>query len=171
MSTLRSRHLAWLNNINVVGTLSYLGEKTKVTKDGGSIANTGSFACAYGPQGVPANVAAKRALIGLTKVAAFEGALGVHVSAFNPYVWCGSPGGCANDCQQEALQYRNDVQAAIHFTNRRISPARFHASRSVASLKRSQHLSTFLLDDESAHVLRSSCFVDGVWAKSNFSSG
>lgn len=46
----------------------------KFIKDGGSIINVGSVTSNYRSIGVSAYVAAKHAVIGLTKVAAFEGA-------------------------------------------------------------------------------------------------
>lgn len=62
-----------LVNVNVLGTFHCLKEEMNVIKDGGSILDGGSIASQYASQGVPAYVAAKHALIGLTKVAAFEG--------------------------------------------------------------------------------------------------
>lgn len=59
----------------MVGTFYYLEEEMKVIKDGGLIVNVGSSASQYASQDVSASVAAKHALIGLTQVAAFEGAL------------------------------------------------------------------------------------------------
>ena len=78
-------YFARLVNVNVVGTFHCLKEEMKVIKDGGSIVNVGSVASNYGSQGVSAYVAAKHALIGLTKVAAFEGApRGVRVNILCP---------------------------------------------------------------------------------------
>jgi NAD(P)-dependent dehydrogenase (short-subunit alcohol dehydrogenase family) len=78
-------YFARLVNVNVVGTFHCLKEEMKVIKDGGSIVNVGSIASQYASQGVSAYVAAKHALIGLTKVAAFEGApRGVRVNALCP---------------------------------------------------------------------------------------
>jgi NAD(P)-dependent dehydrogenase (short-subunit alcohol dehydrogenase family) len=78
-------YFARLVNVNVVGTFHCLKEEMKVIKDGGSIVNVGSIASQYASQGVSAYVAAKHALIGLTKVAAFEGApRGVCVNALCP---------------------------------------------------------------------------------------
>lgn len=61
-------YFARLINVNVVGTFHCLKEEMKVIKDGGSIVNIGSVASQFASQGVSAYVAAKHALIGLTKV-------------------------------------------------------------------------------------------------------
>jgi NAD(P)-dependent dehydrogenase (short-subunit alcohol dehydrogenase family) len=72
--------------VNVVGTFHCLQEEMKVIKDGGSIVNVGSSMSRYGSPNVAAYVTAKHALIGLTKVAAFEGAPRlVRVNALCPY--------------------------------------------------------------------------------------
>ncbi|KAI4704073.1 hypothetical protein J4E81_001137 [Alternaria sp. BMP 2799] len=74
ITDLDPEYFARLLNVNVVGTFHCLKEEMKVIKDGGSIVNVGSIASHYGTPGTSAYVAAKHALIGLTKVAAFEGA-------------------------------------------------------------------------------------------------
>jgi NAD(P)-dependent dehydrogenase (short-subunit alcohol dehydrogenase family) len=74
-----------LINLNVMGTFNCLKEEMKVIKDGGAIVNVGSVTSNYASAGVAAYVAAKHAIIGLTKVAAFEGASrGVRVNALCP---------------------------------------------------------------------------------------
>ncbi|KAH7359297.1 hypothetical protein B0T11DRAFT_114051 [Plectosphaerella cucumerina] len=70
---------------NVSGLFNCLKEEMKHVKDGGSIVNCGSITSKYASPGVAAYVAANHALIGLTKVAAFEGApRGVRVNALCP---------------------------------------------------------------------------------------
>lgn len=60
----------------------------KVIKDGGSIVNVCSATSNYGSIDVSACVSAKHALIGLTKVAAFEGApRNILVNSLCPYVF------------------------------------------------------------------------------------
>jgi NAD(P)-dependent dehydrogenase (short-subunit alcohol dehydrogenase family) len=82
---LDATYFANLLNVNVTGTFHCLQEEMKVIKDGGSIVNVGSITSNYASAGVAAYVAAKHALIGLTKVAAFEGASrGVRVNALCP---------------------------------------------------------------------------------------
>lgn len=78
-------YFARLVNVNVVGTFHCLKEEMKVIKDGGSIVNVGSVSSQYASGGVSAYIAAKHALVGLTKVAAFEGApRGVRVNVLCP---------------------------------------------------------------------------------------
>jgi NAD(P)-dependent dehydrogenase (short-subunit alcohol dehydrogenase family) len=74
IADLDSEYFAKLLHVNVVGTFHCLQEEMKAIKDGGSIVNVGSVTSNYASQGVAAYVSAKHALIGLTKVAAFEGA-------------------------------------------------------------------------------------------------
>jgi NAD(P)-dependent dehydrogenase (short-subunit alcohol dehydrogenase family) len=74
--------------VNVVGTFHCLKEEMKIINEGGSIVNVGSIASQYASAGTSAYVAAKHALIGLTKVTAFEGASkGVRVNALCPYAY------------------------------------------------------------------------------------
>jgi NAD(P)-dependent dehydrogenase (short-subunit alcohol dehydrogenase family) len=89
ITDLDPEYFAKLVNVNVVGTFHCLKEEMKVIKDGGSIVNVGSITSQYASQGVSAYVAAKHALIGLTKVAAFEAApRRVRVNALCPCVPC-----------------------------------------------------------------------------------
>jgi len=80
------KYFAKLVNVNVIGTFNCLKEEMKVINDGGSIVNVGSVCSQYGAYGSLAYVAAKHAIIGLTKVAALEGApRRVRVNALFPY--------------------------------------------------------------------------------------
>lgn len=80
-------YFARIINVNVIGAFNCLREEMKVINEGGSIVNVGSIASHYASQGVSAYTTAKHALIGLTKVAAFEGApRQVRVNALCPYV-------------------------------------------------------------------------------------
>jgi NAD(P)-dependent dehydrogenase (short-subunit alcohol dehydrogenase family) len=80
-------YFARLIHVNVIGTFNCLREEMKAIKNGGSIVNVGSVASQYASPGASAYITAKHALIGLTKVAAFEGApRRVRVNALCPYV-------------------------------------------------------------------------------------
>jgi NAD(P)-dependent dehydrogenase (short-subunit alcohol dehydrogenase family) len=85
ITDLDPEYFAKLININVISTFNCLKEEMNVIKDGGSIVNVGSVTSHYGGFGASAYVAARHALIGLTKVAAFEGASRrVRVNALCP---------------------------------------------------------------------------------------
>ena len=87
ITDLDPEYFARLVHVNVVGTFHCLKEEMKAIKDGGSIVNVGSIASQYATSGTSAYGAAKHAIIGLTKVAAFEGASRrVRVNAMCPYV-------------------------------------------------------------------------------------
>jgi NAD(P)-dependent dehydrogenase (short-subunit alcohol dehydrogenase family) len=74
-----------LLNLNVVGTFNCLKEEMKAIKDGGAIVNVGSTSSHYSAAGTAAYVAGKHAVLGLTKVAALEGASRrVRVNALCP---------------------------------------------------------------------------------------
>jgi NAD(P)-dependent dehydrogenase (short-subunit alcohol dehydrogenase family) len=85
ITDLDAEYFTKLVNVNVVGTFNCLKEELKVVKDGGAIVNVGSVTSSYASAGVAGYAAAKHAIIGLTKVAAFEGAArGVRVNALCP---------------------------------------------------------------------------------------
>ncbi|KAJ4990440.1 3-alpha-(or 20-beta)-hydroxysteroid dehydrogenase [Stagonosporopsis vannaccii] len=150
---LDAEYFARLFNINVLGTFNSLKEEMRVIKDGGSIVNVGSIASQYAAQGVSAYVAAKHALFGLTKVPAFEVAPRAT--------------GASTQNDGEAVQFTcwrtppRQSKDQIPCILKRELPEVWEIAASVA----------FLLGDESAHVSKSSWFVDGVWVEGNYSSG
>ncbi|KAF2746616.1 NAD(P)-binding protein [Sporormia fimetaria CBS 119925] len=159
ITDLDPEYFAKLLNVNVVGTFHCLKEEMKVIKDGGSIVNVGSITSNYASQGVSAYVSAKHAIIGLTKVAAFEGApRRVRVNALCP--------GCFNTEMME--KPFNSPMGEFHLSKDNIPcilnrplPEPYEIAASVA----------FLLGDESAHVTKAAWYVDGGWVEGNYSSG
>ncbi|KNG47099.1 2,5-dichloro-2,5-cyclohexadiene-1,4-diol dehydrogenase [Stemphylium lycopersici] len=159
ITDLDPEYFARLLNVNVVGTFHCLKEEMKFIKDGGSIVNVGSIASQYATYGTSAYVAAKHALIGLTKVAAFEGApRRVRVNAMCP--------GCFNTpmmtepFNSPAGQFHLNKDNIPCILNRPL-PETWEIAGSIA----------FLLGDEAAHVTKASWYVDGGWVESNYSSG
>ncbi|RYN28090.1 hypothetical protein AA0119_g2561 [Alternaria tenuissima] len=113
----------------------------------------------YATYGTSAYVAAKHALIGLTKVAAFEGASRrVRVNALCP--------GCFNTPMMTEPFNSSQGQFFLNKDNipcilKRELPETWEIAGSIA----------FLLGDEAAHVTKASWFVDGGWTEGTYSSG
>ncbi|KAA8627452.1 FabG Dehydrogenase with different specificities related to short-chain alcohol dehydrogenase [Pyrenophora tritici-repentis] len=158
ITDLDPEYFAKLINVNVMGTFHCLKEEMKMIKDGGSIVNVGSIASQYGAYGTSAYVAAKHALIGLTKVAAFEGASRrVRVNALCP--------GCFNtemmtkplhSAAGEFYLNKDDIPCIL----KRELPETWEIAGSIA----------FLLGDEAAHVTKATWFIDGGWLEGGFAS-
>ncbi|KAF2640116.1 NAD(P)-binding protein [Massarina eburnea CBS 473.64] len=148
-----------LINVNVVGTFNCLKEEMKHIKDGGAIVNCGSIASNYASAGVAAYVAAKHAIIGLTKVAAFEGAgRNVRVNALCP--------GCINTDMMakpftSPMGEFNLSKDNIPCILKRPLAETWEIAASIA----------FLLGDESKYVTKATWYHDGGWVEGNFSSG
>jgi NAD(P)-dependent dehydrogenase (short-subunit alcohol dehydrogenase family) len=146
-----------LLNVNVAGTFNCLKEEMKLIKDGGSIVNVGSITSQYASPGVAAYVASKHALIGLTKVAAFEGApRGVRVNILCP--------GCI-DTEMMAKPFESPMgefyltKDTIPVLMKRLAEPREIAA-SIA----------FLLGDESKYITKAAWFHDGGWLEGTYSS-
>ncbi|KAB2111636.1 hypothetical protein AG0111_0g150 [Alternaria gaisen] len=113
----------------------------------------------YATYGTSAYVAAKHALIGLTKVAAFEGASRrVRVNAL-----CH---GCFNTPMMTEPFNSSQGQFFLNKDNipcilKRELPETWGIAGSIA----------FLLGDEAAHVTKASWFVDGGWTEGTYGSG
>lgn len=85
LAMLEPEYFTEIMHVNVTGTFHCLREEMKNMRDGGSIVNVGSVAGTYGGAGAGAYTAAKHALMGLTKTAAFEGASRrIRVNIVNP---------------------------------------------------------------------------------------
>lgn len=85
ITDLDPEYFADIVQTNIIGTFNCLKEEMKVIKEGGSIVNVGSVTGQYAAPGVSAYVASKHALVGLSKVAALEGASRrVRVNTFSP---------------------------------------------------------------------------------------
>ncbi|KAK7994681.1 hypothetical protein PG990_013454 [Apiospora arundinis] len=85
MTELDADYFSDLINVNVCGLFHCLKEEMKVIKDGGSIVNIGSIASNYASAGTSAYIAAKHAVLGISKSAAFEGApRGIRVNCLCP---------------------------------------------------------------------------------------
>jgi NAD(P)-dependent dehydrogenase (short-subunit alcohol dehydrogenase family) len=151
ITELDATYFAKIINVNLVGTFHCLQEEMKVIKDGGSIVNVGSSLGQYGAPGVAAYATAKHGLIGLTKVAAFEGApRRVRVNALCP--GCFNTGMMTKPFNSSAGPFYMD-QDNINCILQRELPEPWEIAASVA----------FLLGDESAHVTKSTWSVDGGW--------
>ncbi|EOA86916.1 uncharacterized protein SETTUDRAFT_89579 [Exserohilum turcica Et28A] len=153
LTDLDPEYFARLVNVNVVGTFHCLKEEMKVITDGGSIVNVGSIASQYAMYGASAYVAAKHGLIGLTKVAALEGApRRVRVNAMCP--------GCFNT--EMMTKPFNSPAGEFHLNKDNIPcilnrelPETWEIAGSIA----------FLLGDEAAHVTKAAWYVDGGWGE------
>ncbi|KAF2705031.1 2,5-dichloro-2,5-cyclohexadiene-1,4-diol dehydrogenase [Pleomassaria siparia CBS 279.74] len=159
ISELDPGYFASLLHVNVVGTFHCLQEEMKVIKDGGSIVNVGSVTSNYASQGVAAYVSAKHALIGLTKVAAFEGApRRVRVNAL-------CPGGINTEMMSRPF---HTAGGEFHLSKDNI-PAII--KRNIAEPWEIAASIAFLLGDESSYVTKATWYHDGGWVEESFSSG
>ncbi|PVH94039.1 NAD(P)-binding protein [Periconia macrospinosa] len=149
-----------LLNVNVVGTFNCLQAQMAKIKDGGAIVNCGSITSNYASQGVAAYVSSKHAIIGLSKVAAFEGAhRNIRVNCLNP--------GCINtEMMEKPFNLPDGSQFSLSKDNipcllKRPLAEPWEIAASIA----------FLLGDESTYVTKASWAHDGGWTEGSYSSG
>lgn len=83
-----AEELEMMLSVNVVGTFNCMKHELRHMADGGSLVNLGSIMSKWSSPGMSAYSAAKHAIVGMTKVAAFEVAgRGIRVNAVCPYVF------------------------------------------------------------------------------------
>ncbi|KAH0420641.1 short chain dehydrogenase family protein [Colletotrichum kahawae] len=141
---------------NVFGTFLCMKEEMRNMKDGGSIVNVGSITSNYASAGVSAYVSSKHALLGITKVAAFEGAnRGIRVNALCP--------GCIDtDMMHKPFnspsgQFWLTAEDQPCLTRRLAEP--WEVAAAIA----------FLLGPEGRFVNKATWYVDGGWTEGSFS--
>ncbi|CAG9994500.1 unnamed protein product [Clonostachys byssicola] len=143
--------------VNVTGTFNCLKEELKNVKDGGSIVNVGSITSNYASAGVAGYVACKHALVGLTKVAAFEAASRkIRVNALCP--------GCIDT---EMMEKPFDSPAGQFYLTKDNIPTLLQGrlaepSEIAASI-------AFLLGDESRYITKAVWYHDGGWLEGSYS--
>ncbi|TEA21784.1 Levodione reductase [Colletotrichum sidae] len=143
---------------NVVGTFLSMKEEIPNMKDGGSIVNVGSITSTYASAGVSAYVASKHAIVGITKVAAFECAKRqIRVNTVNP--------GCIDTEMMHKPFESPDGQFHLDADKVPCLTRRLAEDWEVAAAI------AFLLGDEGRFVNKSSWAVDGGWLEGNFSEG
>ncbi|WYZ45335.1 hypothetical protein EsH8_VIII_000651 [Colletotrichum jinshuiense] len=157
ITDLDQTYFSRLLEVNVTGTFNCLKEEMRNIKDGGSIVNVGSITSNYASAGVAAYVSCKHALLGLTKVAAFEGApRRIRVNALCP--GCIDTEMMSKPFDSPAGQFYLGSDNVPCITKRLAEP--WEIAASIA----------FLLGDESKFVTKATWFVDGGWVEGNYSS-
>ncbi|KAI0019217.1 NAD(P)-binding protein [Xylariomycetidae sp. FL0641] len=143
-------------DINVIGAFNCLKEEMRHMKEGGSVVNVGSVLSKYASPGISAYSASKHALVGLTNVAAFEGAeRNIRVN-----IVC--PGAIDTDMIREDMVMPDGT--AWHMEESGV-PAlfpRYCKPEDIAGPI------VFLLGDDSKSVTKQSWYVDGGWKESSF---
>ncbi len=139
--------------VNARGVFLGLREVLRVMKDarGGAIVNTASMAGIRGAATFSPYVAAKHAVIGLTRCAALEGApYGIRVNAV-------APGHIDTRMARALTEQRNPAnpQAVFDETAARVPLGRYGTADEVASLV------TWLLSDEASYVSGATHLIDG----------
>ncbi|KAH9989110.1 NAD(P)-binding protein [Xylariaceae sp. FL0662B] len=144
-------------DINAAGLFNCLkAEMLNFKKEGGSIVNCGSILSKYSSPGVSAYSAAKHAMVGLTKVAAFEGGpKGIRVNIICP--------GCIDTdmIREPLIQPDGSTWVMPEDAIPAIVPRFAKPEEIAASI-------AFLLSDEAKMITKQEWYVDGGWNESNY---
>ncbi|KAI0471803.1 NAD(P)-binding protein [Xylariaceae sp. FL0804] len=145
-------------NTNAVGLFNCLHEEMQHMRPGRStsIVNVGSILSKYSSPGVSAYSASKHAMVGLTKVAAFEGApKGIRVNIICP--------GCVDtDMIKEPLTMPDGSEWTMPTDHVPALVPRFASPDEIAASI------AFLLSDEARMITKQEWYVDGGWNESNY---
>jgi NAD(P)-dependent dehydrogenase (short-subunit alcohol dehydrogenase family) len=127
------------------------------TQGGGAIVNTASIAGLVGVGGMSAYVASKHAVLGLTKVAALEGApLGIRVNAICPGPIDGRMMSSAEEQVAIMLELPDAATARAAFTGM-VPGGRYGQPTEVAQLV------AYLLGPTSSYMTGAAVPIDGGW--------
>jgi NAD(P)-dependent dehydrogenase (short-subunit alcohol dehydrogenase family) len=149
----------WLLSVNLRGV--FLGLKHVMSvmgaRGGGAIVNTASIAGLVGFSGMSAYVASKHAVIGLTRVAALEGAaLGIRVNAICPGPIDGRMMSSAEEQVATMMGLPDTAAAHAAFTGM-IPDGRYGQPTEVAQLV------AYLLGPTSSYMTGAAVPIDGGW--------
>ncbi|ETS75148.1 hypothetical protein PFICI_13632 [Pestalotiopsis fici W106-1] len=147
-------------HVNVVGTFNCLQNELKHMKRGGSIVNCGSILSGYSSAGVSAYCAAKHAVVGLTKAAAYEGAAkNIRVNVLSP--------GCIDTdlIRQPLIMPNGEGWTVTEDDNLTSIIKRWAKPEEIAASI------AFLLGDECRMITRQEWRVDGGWLESDYVGG
>ncbi|KAF9881890.1 short chain dehydrogenase family protein [Colletotrichum karsti] len=157
MQDLDPVYFEMLLRVNVVGTWNCMREEMRYMKDGGCIINVGSIASKYATGGTSAYIASKHALIGLTKVGAFEGAKRrIRVNIVCP--GCIDTEMMSKSFESAEGEFYLTTDTIPSLTKRLAEP--WEVAASIA----------FLMGPEGRFVNKSSWYIDGGWNEAAYTS-